>query len=131
MLTNDVPYYAIDISDLKGGDILNVCSPKTDTLELFIVSSKYNLQNYILYDGKNFENYIGNLDSSKIFGNDSRFGYAKSESSCFTIEKTVDSFETGVLLFRMKTAQSQNCESSDNILSLSFEYSNFANTAKK
>uniref|UniRef100_A0AC35FDT2 CUB domain-containing protein n=1 Tax=Panagrolaimus sp. PS1159 TaxID=55785 RepID=A0AC35FDT2_9BILA len=119
-----------DISDLKKGDILNVCSPKTDTLELFIASWKNHLENYILYDGKNFENYIGNLDSSKIFGNNSYFGYAKSESSCFTIEKTVRSVEAGVLLFRMKTAQSQNCENSNNIFLLSSGYSNFANTAK-
>uniref|UniRef100_A0AC35FWC2 CUB-like domain-containing protein n=1 Tax=Panagrolaimus sp. PS1159 TaxID=55785 RepID=A0AC35FWC2_9BILA len=128
-LNESKPLYIVDILGINEFDIISVCSPETDVLELFIASDKTSLQNYVLYDGSD---YFGKLDSPEIFDENSQnFGRISSNTGCFEIQKTAEDLihETGIFLFRMKNAQSKNCMNEKNIKILSSENTIFKSTA--
>uniref|UniRef100_A0A914QIP7 Uncharacterized protein n=1 Tax=Panagrolaimus davidi TaxID=227884 RepID=A0A914QIP7_9BILA len=55
-LDESMPLYTVDILSINEFDIISVCAPETDELELIIASDKTLLQNYVLFDETD---YIG------------------------------------------------------------------------
>jgi hypothetical protein len=112
-LSDTSPTYFYWLANLNSFELLTVCSPESDTLQMFVANEYSIPYGYALYDG---DFYVGNLTSSVLSSN-----YANSPkqifstSGCFTIQnQNIAKYDNYVtLFFRMQNVQSKNCDYSN------------------
>uniref|UniRef100_A0AC34FQU6 CUB domain-containing protein n=1 Tax=Panagrolaimus sp. ES5 TaxID=591445 RepID=A0AC34FQU6_9BILA len=113
------PTYVYWLDNLNPTEIITVCSPDSDTLEMFVTKtqSSYTLSCFALYDSNQIDNYVGTLESivptSDYRNTPSQF---TSISGCFTLQhksNTVNYLTEVTILFRMRDVHSKNCVGSN------------------
>jgi hypothetical protein len=97
-LSDTSPTYFYWLANLNFFELLTVCSPESDTLQMFVANEDSTPYGYALYDG---DLYVGNLTSTVLSSN-----YANSPkqifstSGCFTIQnQNTSKYDNYVSLF--------------------------------
>uniref|UniRef100_A0AC35GNK4 CUB domain-containing protein n=1 Tax=Panagrolaimus sp. PS1159 TaxID=55785 RepID=A0AC35GNK4_9BILA len=97
-LTEENPSFGYYLTDLNENDALTICGISNDTLEIY-AGFTYNA---ILYDSKNLDNFVGNLETFSLEYNKAISPSKVSESGCFTIYQAVSQFYSSSGFLRLK-----------------------------